>query len=131
MPAILIETRKQYTKKKEIQLIDAVHSALQVSFKILPTDKVVRLVVHEAHRFATPLNLEKPDYFTYISIDAFSGRSIEAKRMLYREIVKNLKSFGIPNDHVLIVLKEGSAENFGVQEGKAASDVYLGFKVNV
>ena len=131
MPGVLIEIRRQYNKEDEVCLINAVHLALLTSFKIPPTDKTIRLVVHEPHRFAVPPDKNKPDYYTYISIDAFAGRSIDAKRKLYQEIVNNLAPFGIPKDHILIVLKESNAENWGVQGGQVASEVDLGFKVNV
>jgi hypothetical protein len=46
-------------------------------------------------------------------------------------MVDNLKPFGIPKDHILIVLRESKAENWGVQGGQAGCDVDLGFKVDV
>lgn len=53
-------------------------------------------VVHEAHRFACPPDRERPDYSTHIGIDAFTGRSPDAKRSLNKAIVDNLEPFGIP-----------------------------------
>ena len=38
---------------------------------------------------------------------------------------------GIPRDEVMIVLREHPQENRGIQGGKAASDVNIGFKINV
>ena len=46
-------------------------------------------------------------------------------------IVKNLEKFGIPNDHVKILLREITKENWGIRGGQAACDVDLGFKVDV
>jgi phenylpyruvate tautomerase PptA (4-oxalocrotonate tautomerase family) len=66
-----------------------------------------------------------------ITIDAFAGRSLDAKRALYKAIVRNLEPFGIPADHVLTVLREHPQENWGVRGGQAACDIQLGFKVNV
>jgi phenylpyruvate tautomerase PptA (4-oxalocrotonate tautomerase family) len=111
--------------------MEAVHMALREAFKIVPSDKTVRLIVHDHHRFAYPPAREKPDYYTHISIDAFSGRSLEAKRNLYQAIVKNLETFGIPKDHVKILLREIAKENWGIRGGQAACDVELGFKVEV
>lgn len=85
--------------------MDAVHSALQTAFKILPTDKVVRLVKHSPEWFACPINLNKPESYTFINIDAYSGRSVEAKRNLYKHIVDDLEPLGIPKDHVTNILK--------------------------
>jgi 5-carboxymethyl-2-hydroxymuconate isomerase len=106
VPSVLIEVRHQYTAEQEVALIEAVHAALREAFKILPGDKNVRLIVHEPHRFACPPAREKPEFYTHISIDAFAGRSLDAKRNLYRAIVNNLEALGIPKDHVKILLRE-------------------------
>lgn len=131
MPSVLIEVRRQYTQKQEVALMEAVHMALRESFKIVPGDKNVRLIVHAPHRFAYPPGREKPDFYTHISIDAFVGRSLDAKRNLYKSIVNNLEPFGIPKDHVKILLRELSKENWGIRGGQAGCDVELGFKIDV
>ena len=131
MPTVLIEVRKQYTPEQEMGLIDAVHAALVEAFKIKPGDRDVRLVVHEPHRFAAPPACDKPEAFTLVGIDAFAGRSLDAKRNLYRTIVANLEPFGIPRNHVKIVLRESPPENWGIRGGQAACDVDLGFKIDV
>ena len=131
MPTVLIEVRTQYTPQQEAVMIEAVHAALVEAFKIKPGDRDVRLVVHEPHRFAYPPACERPEAFTLIGIDAFAGRSVEAKRSLYRAIVANLEPLGIPKDHVKIVLREHPRENWGIRGGQAACDVDLGFKVDV
>jgi hypothetical protein len=97
----------------------------------MPGDRDVRLIVHEPHRFACPPACEKPEAFTLIGIDAFAGRSLEAKRNLYRAIVAGLEPFGIPRNHVKILLRESPQENWGIRGGQAACDVDLGFKVDV
>ena len=131
MPSILIEVRRHYTPEQEAALMEAVHAALREAFKILPHDRNVRLVVHEPHRFACPPDREKPECYTHISIDAFAGRSLDAKRSLYKAIVKNLEPFGIPTNHVKILLREIAKENWGIRGGQAGCDVELGFKVEV
>jgi phenylpyruvate tautomerase PptA (4-oxalocrotonate tautomerase family) len=128
---VLIEVRKQYLPEQEIALMEAVHAALREAFKIRPGDKNVRLQVHEPHRFAGPPDRARPELYTHISIDCFAGRSLEAKRRLYRAIVDNLQEFGIPRDHTKILLREITAENWGIRGGQAAIDVDLGFKVDV
>jgi len=131
MPSVLIEVRRQYTREQEVALMEAVHMALREAFKIVPGDKNVRLIQHEPHRFACPPGREKPDFYTHISIDAFAGRSLDAKRNLYRAIVNNLDHFGIPKDHVKILLREIPKENWGIRGGQAGCDVELGFKIEV
>lgn len=131
MPTVLIEVRRHYSQAEEVAIIDAVHNALVTAFQIPAKDKNVRLVVHEPHRFAVPAQLAQPEFRTLVSIDCFSGRSVEAKRLLYAGIVENLAELGIPGDHVMITLHESDRDNWGIRGGQAASDVDLGFTVQV
>jgi len=131
MPSVLIEVRRQYTVEQEVAILEAVHLALREAFKIMPGDKNIRLIAHEPHRFACPPAREQPEFYTHISIDAFEGRSLDAKRNLYRAIVNHLEPFGIPKDHVKILLRELPKENWGIRGGQAGCDVELGFKIDV
>jgi phenylpyruvate tautomerase PptA (4-oxalocrotonate tautomerase family) len=131
MPSALVEVRREYSEADEVGLIDAVHAALVSAFRIPPQDKDVRLVVHAPHRFACPPRLTQPEFFTLVAIDCFAGRSLDAKRALYADIVTNLKQFGIPADHVTILVRDHPTSNWGIRGGQAACDVDLGFTVNV
>ncbi len=129
MPNATIEVRRQYTQSEEEQIIAAVHTALMEAFKTPEWDRTIRLVAHAPHRFAAPPG--RDDRYTLIEIDLFSGRSIEAKRALYRVLVQNLGKLGVPADHIKVLLRESSAENWGIRGGVPASEVDLGFKVDV
>lgn len=131
MPSTVIEVRRQYSVAEEVAIIDAVHLALVSAFGIPHGDKHVRLISHEPHRFAHSPTLAQPDLYTFVAIDCFAGRSVQAKRNLYREIVNELSRLGIPADHVTIVLRESALENWGIRGGQAACDVDLGFTVDV
>ena len=131
MPHVVIEVRREYSQAEEIALIDAVQEALRTAFRIPENDRHVRLLVHEPHRFACPPDKARPELFTQVSVDAFEGRSIAAKRELYREIVERLEPLGIPRDHVSIVVRDIPRTNWGIRGGQAASDVELGFDVTV
>lgn len=131
MPHVLIETRREYSQAEEIQLMDAVHDALRRAFRIPASDRHIRLLAHEPHRFACPPGAAEPDRYTQVSVDAFEGRSLEAKRALYREIVAGLEPLGIPPDHVSILVRDAPQSNWGIRGGQAACDVELGFDVEV
>jgi phenylpyruvate tautomerase PptA (4-oxalocrotonate tautomerase family) len=131
MPATLIEVRRVYSPEEELALIDAVHSALVAAFRIPETDKTVRLLVHAPQRMACSPKLKQPERFTLVSIDAFTGRSRDAKRALYQAIVAGLEPLGIPRDHVKVLLRELPRENWGIRGGQAACDVALGFQVEI
>ena len=131
MPATQIDIRMQYSAAEEQQLMNTVFDALQQSFKLPRYDRNIRLQVHAPTHFQVFDHLTQPERFTHITIDCFSGRTLETKRKLYQQLVKNLVAFGIPEDHILITLRESLLENWGICGGQAACDVDLGFKVNV
>lgn len=130
MPMVLIEVSKKYSKEDEITLIKIIHSALMETFKVTNQAINIRLLVHEPHRFSTPVNTN-PELYTIISIDCFAGRSLVVKRNLYSCIVENLSTMGIPKDHVKIVIRETSKENWGILGGHAGCDVDVGYIVEI
>ena len=129
MPNVTIEIRRQYARAEEEAIIAAVHAALMEGIRIPVWDKTIRLVIHEPHRFAVPPRCT--DRYTLIEIDLFPGRSLEAKRALYQALVRNLGKLGIPASDIKILLRESGAENWGIRGGVPASEVDLGFKVDV
>jgi len=131
MPFAIIEVGRSRAAEQEVAIMDAVHDALVAAFKVPEHDRHVRLIEHAPHRFAVPPTLAQPELSTLVSIDCIAGRSLDAKRNLYREIVERLEPLGIPRDHVSIVIRESTVENWGIRGGQAASDVDLGFAVNV
>ena len=131
MPTISIDIRNKYSPQFEQKLINTVYLACKQVLKLPDHDRDIRLNIHEPHLFLCPPNLQKPECFTLIQIDCFVGRSIETKRTLYRSIVKNLSLLDIPDDHIKILIRELPTENWGIRGGQAASDVNLGFDINI
>ncbi len=67
----------------------------------------------------------------FVEAMVFPGRSLDAKRKLYRLIAEGMDAAGVGRDKVLVVLHEPALENWGIRGGQAATDVQLGFKVDV
>ncbi|MEO5535770.1 MAG: tautomerase family protein [Pseudolysinimonas sp.] len=130
MPKILVEVRRPYSSSEVTALLDSVHAAMVAAFRIPPGDRGVRLIEYDPERFAVSPELTQPDRYTLITIECFAGRSVDAKRALYREIAERLEMLGIPSDHISVVIHEISRENWGMR-GIPASDVELSFKVDV
>ena len=130
MPSTLIEVRRHYTPEQEGVIINAVHESLVAAFKIPHEDRYIRLATFEPHRMVNGPEDGVADAYTRVTIDCFGGRTIEAKRELYREIVERLEAIGIPREGVSILLRESAVENWGAG-GQAASDYDLGFDVIV
>jgi phenylpyruvate tautomerase PptA (4-oxalocrotonate tautomerase family) len=131
MPSTVVEVRRSYPPEQEIQIVEAVHAALVEGFKIPEEDRCVRLITYQPHLFICSPKLEQLERYTVVTVTAFAGRSLEAKRKLYAGIVQRLAPLGIPPSHVKIVLNEVPRENWGLRGGKPASEVELGFKVEV
>lgn len=128
MPVATIEIRRRHSVDEETALIEAVHDAMVEALKIPVTDRIVRLIVHEPHRFV--VDPGKDERFTLITIDLFEGRSLKAKASLYAALVRNLEPLGIPANHVKTLLRDVPRENFGIR-GLPSSDIDLGFEIDV
>lgn len=104
------------------------HSALVESLKIPEDDRIQTLYEHDE------LNFEIPPYktkiFTLIEITMFPGRSLEAKRSLYKTITRNLKRLEIEEHDTMIILHEPAMENLGLR-GKPGSEINIDFKIDV
>lgn len=131
MPSTTIDVRKRWSDEDEVAIIDAVHASLVAAFRIPENDKHVRFIGHLPHRLAHPPSLTQPELMTLITIDCFEGRSVDAKRDLYRNIVERLEELGIPRNHVTITVRDLPRENWGIRGGQAANDLDLGFNVRV
>jgi len=129
MPTVTIEVRHSYSTEQELAIIDAVHQAMMIGIKTPDWDKNIRFISHLPHRFTSPP--DKSERYTLISFDMFAGRSIEAKRRLYKELVNRLTPLGIPANDILIVLREHPRENWGIQGGQCAADIHIPFTIEV
>lgn len=100
-------------------------------FAIPVEDRNLRFVVHEPHRFFVLPHREHSDRATLVTIDCFAGRSLAVKRALYAQIVERLGGLGVPPEDVTVLLRETPRADWGIRGGQAASDVDLGFDVEV
>jgi phenylpyruvate tautomerase PptA (4-oxalocrotonate tautomerase family) len=129
MPLVKIETRRWMTPETKRAVLDAVHDALAAAFKILDHDRNQRIIEYAPEDFEGSSG--NGDRFTVITIDAFAGRSLEAKRKLYQELASRLATMGIPTADLIVVVHDVPLENWGLRGGQAACDVAMGFKIQV
>jgi len=61
----------------------------------------------------------------------FAGRSMDAKRALFKAVAANLAELGAPETEVKTILIEVPTENWGLRGGYPASELDLGFKIDV
>ena len=129
MPIVKVSLLKGKSKEEKKALSDAIHASLIKAFKIPEGDRIQRIFEFEPENFDIPEG--KTSNYTLIEIVAFPGRSLDAKRKLYQTIVQNLKELEIQPSDLLIVLKEPPLDNWGVRGGSPASEIDLGFKLDV
>ena len=130
MPLVKIEILKGYSKEYKKAILDAVHDALVESIKIPDDDRFQRLYELEKENFEFPPN--KSEHVTLIEITMFPGRSFDAKKALYQKLVDKLaKNPGIDGEDILIILYEPPMDNWALRGGKPASEVDIGFKIDV
>jgi phenylpyruvate tautomerase PptA (4-oxalocrotonate tautomerase family) len=129
MPLVRIDIVTGKSAEYKKALLNGIHDALEEAIKIPDSDRRQRL--YELNDFDFE-RTGRTDAYTIIEITMFKGRSFEAKKALYSAIVRNLEaSPGIPGGEVTIVIHEPPLENWGIRGGKPASEVNLGFNVNI
>ena len=129
MPLPRIEVRKPRPADQVQAIIEAIYLAQREALKVPEHDRQIRYVEHKPEHFAVPPG--KSENYTVIEICMFPGRSLDAKRALYQAIVSRLEPLGIPRDEMFTVLHELPLDNWGFRGGIPASELNLGFKLDV
>jgi phenylpyruvate tautomerase PptA (4-oxalocrotonate tautomerase family) len=129
MPLITIETRLGLDSNLKRELFEVVHGALVECFRIPDHDRSQRFVEYAPENFEIPPG-RGPNY-TVVTIVAFAGRSLDAKRALYRAIADGFERLGFPRTDVMILLQEEPSHNWGLRGGVAGCDLDIGFKIDV
>src|SRR4051812_28753911 len=94
MPLVTMETRRGLGPELKRGLFTGVHEALVECFRIPDHDRGQRLIEYDAEDFEIPPG--RGPRFTIVTIVAFAGRSLDAKRALYRTIADRFEALGIP-----------------------------------
>ncbi len=128
-PLVKIEIHEGRSSEYKRAILDGVHEALVETLKIPDSDRFQRIYELKKEDFEVPL--DRTDQ-AIIEIKMFPGRSLEAKKNLYQRIIQNLeKNPGINGHDVVIILLEPPLPNWGVQGGQPASEVDLGYDLEV
>lgn len=129
-PLVKIEIRKGKSAEYKKAILDGVHKALVDAFKIPESDRFQTIYELDKADFECPP--DRTDQVTIIQIHIFPGRSLDAKRKLYSNIVQNLGDKpGINGRDIMIILMEPPMDNWGVRGGKPASEVDFDFDIDV
>jgi phenylpyruvate tautomerase PptA (4-oxalocrotonate tautomerase family) len=129
MPLVTITMRKGKSEEYRKSILDAVHDSLVAAFRTPDHDRNQRIVEIDPSNFEYPTG-KSEDYVT-IEMTVFPGRSSQAKKILYKEIVTRLQVLGVKGNDILIILNEPLLENWGIRGGYPANEVDIGYNLNV
>jgi phenylpyruvate tautomerase PptA (4-oxalocrotonate tautomerase family) len=129
MPLVKTSMIEGRTLEEKHAVANAVHTAHVESFKIPEYDKNIRIEEYQKENY--PLPPEKSEKYILLEITAFAGRTVDAKRLLYKNIVDNFTKIGMDPMDTSIIVYYVPLENWGIRGGIPACDLDLGFKVNV
>ncbi len=129
MPDVLAEVRQGWIQARATPFLGAIHAAIVEALQTPEHDKVLRLVERPPTHFAIPASAG--ERYTHIEITLFAGRTLAAKRALYKAIVRHLEPFGVPANDIKVILIEVSPESVGMRGGLAASDLDIGYEIRV
>lgn len=128
MPNILIETRAGWIDAPET-VLDAVHGGVAEALRLPDWDRTVRLIEHPPTHFPAPP--ARGERFTLVQVAMFEGRSDDARRALYKAVADRLEAVGVPRGDLTITLIDIPQRNWGIRGGRMASDIDLGFPIDV
>ncbi|MBI5459851.1 tautomerase family protein [Methanobacterium sp.] len=130
MPLVKIEIRKGFSLEYKKAILDGVHQALVDALGIPDRDRFQRIYELDKGDFECPP--DRSHAVTMIQITMFPGRSFEAKKKLYQNIIQNLgENPGIVGNDIMIILLEPPMENWGIRGGQPACEVDFEFKIDV
>jgi phenylpyruvate tautomerase PptA (4-oxalocrotonate tautomerase family) len=128
VPIVHIHVAVGRTAPQKKALLDAVHAALVDAFRIPESDRNQIFHEHAPEHFES----RHGPGFTLVEATVFPGRTAEAKKRLFAAIARNLEAgAGVDPAKVLIVLHEPALECWGIRGGKPATEVAIGFELDV
>lgn len=128
MPSTRLETRAGWINGRHAEIIAAVQRALVAGILIPEDDLCVRILEYPPEAFAS--SPRSGPLFTLVEISMFAGRSLEAKRRLYRALCDEMRAFGLAPADLKVVIHDEPRENWSVG-GVALCDVEQRFKIDV
>lgn len=130
MPLVKVQIYKGKSAEYRRAILDGIHAALVEAIKVPESDRMQSILELNPDQFERSAG--RSENMTLIEIIMFKGRSLEAKKNLYKAIARNLgQSPGISGKDILIVLHEPPMEDWSLRDGLAASDTGAGFKIDV
>ncbi len=129
MPQTKIYGNADFIQQNREVLSTTIHSCVVDALNYPPEKKFQRFFPLQSEDFEYPR--DRTEQYIIIEILLFTGRSIEAKKSLYRLLFERLnEKLGIAPLDIEIILIETPSHNWGLR-GVAGDELSLNYKVNV
>lgn len=128
MPLVKISMLKIWDENQKKNISDKIHESLVEAFKITDDDYMHQIIEFEKDNYI--YSRKRSEKSILIEMTVFPGRSKNAKKQLYENIVSKLAEFKISPIDIVIVLNELPLENWGIS-GKSGEEIDIGFNLNV
>lgn len=122
MPLVTLTVRKRKTDAFKSAVLDAVHASL-VASGVPETDRFQRVFELDATDFRfdagyPDLASPRTDDFALVEILWSVGRSVKVKKKLLADLMERLSMIGLDPEHVMVVFKETTWENWSFGGGR-------------
>ena len=129
MPQTKIYGNADFIQQNREVLSTTIHACVVEALNYLPEKKFQRFFPLQAEYFEYPS--DRSNKYIIIEILMFAGRTVEAKKNLYRLLFERLKEkLDISSLDIEIILIETPSHNWGIR-GVAGDELNLNYKVNV
>ena len=125
MPFVRISLKGSRSEKERQSIGDCVHRAMVKAIGIPEGDRFQVITEHGADLVYDPdyLNIHRTDGIVMIQITLASGRTLEKKKALFKNIAESLATeHGVRPEDVFINLVETSLENWSFGNGICLAD---------
>ena len=126
MPFSRITTN--FNLANESSFIDEFHKKMMRVLKIPEHDRQI-VLDQKTNGFYQPTN--SSGKYVVFEIKLFSGRTLETKKKLYKELFALAISNGVEASNINVILEDIEKYNWGIRGGQPASEVDLGFKTTI
>jgi phenylpyruvate tautomerase PptA (4-oxalocrotonate tautomerase family) len=129
MPQTKIYGNADFIQQNREVLSTTIHACVVEALNYPPEKKFQRFFPLQAEDFEYPS--DRSNKYIIIEILMFAGRTVEAKKNLYRLLFERLKEkLDISSLDIEIILIEIPSHNWGIR-GVAGDELNLNYKVNV
>ena len=122
MPLVTLTVQERMPQATRHRLLDAVHEAL-VHVGVPAADRFQRVIALDDESLVVDAgypDLASPrgERFALVEVLWSAGRSVKVRRQMLQHLVERLRAGGLEPEHVMVVFKETTWENWSFAGGR-------------